>query len=152
RPVVARWWPSFCSSEQPGEELTGEQRQSAAEHDPRNLALGAAFTEHKHEPADDDRDKRKRSPEGAGKRRLEVQCCAFPRTLRVHHDRTGNEDQEESEKLRRRAFTETTKEPGHVIPPRQATCAISGRSSSVLARSSRSCPVQNLEPGIAREP
>ena len=57
-----------ADSEQPGEELAGEQRESAAEHDAGDLPLRAAFAEHEHQSADDDGDERERARERSGER------------------------------------------------------------------------------------
>src|SRR6266850_1552617 len=60
------------NSEQPCEELTGKQREAAAEDDSRNLPLGPLLGEHEEEPADDDGDERERPRERTGEGELEI--------------------------------------------------------------------------------
>jgi hypothetical protein len=66
-------------SEQPGQELHGEQRETAAEDDAADLTLGAAFSEHEHQAADDDRDQRQRPRQRSCERLFEIAGGAFPR-------------------------------------------------------------------------
>jgi len=40
--------PLLSWSEQPGEELRGEQRKAAAKHDAADLPLGAPLAKHEH--------------------------------------------------------------------------------------------------------
>src|SRR5215831_5738505 len=84
----------LCLLEQPGEELRREQREAAAEDDAADLPLGAPFTEHEHEAAEDDGDER----EGAGERScegsLEVGGGALPRGLRGCGQRPCGQDDE----------------------------------------------------------
>src|SRR5476651_2212584 len=72
-------------SEQPRQELRREERQSPVEDDAADLALGAAFAEHEHQPADDDGDERQRSREWSGEGRFKVRGGAFPWRLREGH-------------------------------------------------------------------
>src|SRR2546426_3194572 len=69
-------------SEQPRQELAGEEREASAEHDAGNLPFRARFAEHKEEPADDDGDQGQRASEWTGEGRLEIERRSFPRALR----------------------------------------------------------------------
>src|SRR5258707_15896803 len=73
--------PLLSWSEQPGEELRGEQRKAAAKHDAADLPLGAPLAKHEHEAAEDDRDEGEGAGEGPGEGSLEVPGGTFPRRL-----------------------------------------------------------------------
>jgi len=81
-----------CRSEQPGEELRGEQCEAAAKDDAADLALGAALAEHEHQAAEDDGDEGERAGEGPGEGGLEVLGGAFPGRLRRGGERPADED------------------------------------------------------------
>jgi hypothetical protein len=66
-------------SEKPGQELRRKERKAAAEDDAADLTLGAAFSEHEHQAADDDRDQRQRPRQRSCERLFEIAGGAFPR-------------------------------------------------------------------------
>src|SRR6476469_6289317 len=79
-------------SEQPGEELGGEERQTAAKDDAADLALGAALAEHEHEAAKDDGDEGEGAGEGTGEGGFEVLGGAFPGGLCGGGERPADQD------------------------------------------------------------
>src|SRR2546422_7051176 len=92
--------PIRTTSEQPGEELPRKQRESAAEHDARDLALRPSFAVHEHKPTNDDGNERECPCQRSGERQGEIVRRALPRRLR---ERDGGEKEQRRERQHARA-------------------------------------------------
>ncbi len=87
-------------SEEPDEELCGEEGQAAAEHDPGNLTLRPHLSEHEGESAYHDRHQGERARERSGERSFKVACRTLPGRsalcrgdLRKEHEHSRNKDE-----------------------------------------------------------
>src|SRR3954470_13914888 len=102
-------------SEEPSEELGGEEREAAAKDDAADLALGAAFAEHEHEAAEDDGDEGEGAGEGAGEGGGEVLGGAFPGGL--GGEGQGGREEQDDQEVGEAGRGKGAERVGHVVPP-----------------------------------
>src|SRR3954470_17424274 len=102
-------------SEEPSEELGGEEREAAAKDDAADLALGAAFAEHEHEAAEDDGDESEGAGEGSGEGGGEVLGGAFPGGLGGEGE--GSCQEQDDKEVGEAGRGERADGVGHVVPP-----------------------------------
>lgn len=95
---------SELRSEQPGQELAGEECKATPENDSGDLPLRPLLGKHEEQSADDDGHKGERSRQRAGERPLEIAGRALPRRLRESGLWQCNQEERQEDELR--AFDE----------------------------------------------